>query len=159
MWNTELEAKAKRYVTAAILNSSLDVVVDCSIPQYNKSISFDVPPCSDAKFSAVLMEYQHLFRSMAGITTLAYHHIPTTGNAVRVQPRRVPGHYKLEVEQQIHEMLQRGIVEESCSPWLAPAVFVRMKSGDICLCGLSGIKQRHKRTHTLCHCLTKCRTN
>ena len=134
MWNAELEAKAKRYATAAILNSSPDVVDECSIPQYNKPISFDMPPCSDAKISAVLKEYQHLFRSMPGITTLAYHHIPTTGNAVRVPLRRVPGHYKLEVEQQIHEMLQRGIIEESCSPWLAPAVFVRKKSGDIRLC-------------------------
>ena len=31
-------------------------------------------------------------------------------------------------------MLQRGVIEESCSPWLAPAVFVRKKSGDIRLC-------------------------
>ena len=34
MWNAELEAKAKRYATAAILNSSPDVVDECSIPQY-----------------------------------------------------------------------------------------------------------------------------
>ena len=31
-------------------------------------------------------------------------------------------------------MLDQGIIEESCSPWLAPAVFVRKKSGDIRLC-------------------------
>ena len=31
-------------------------------------------------------------------------------------------------------MLQQGIIEESCSPWMAPAVFVRKKSGDIRLC-------------------------
>jgi len=31
-------------------------------------------------------------------------------------------------------MLDQGIIKESCSPWLEPAVFVRKKSGDIRLC-------------------------
>ena len=57
---------------------------------------------------------------MAAISTIAYHHIPTTGNPVRVNP----GLYKKEVEQQIHDMLQQGIIEESCSPWMAPAVLL-----------------------------------
>ena len=38
------------------------------------------------------------------------------------------------MEQQIQEMLAQGIIEESCSPWMAPAVFVRKKSGEIRLC-------------------------
>ena len=134
MWNAEIEVKAKRYATAAVGNSNHDIIDECSIPQYDKPIFFDMPPCSDTNISAVLQEYQHLFRSTPGITNLAFHHIPTTGNPTRVPPRRIPGHFKQEVEQQIHEMLQRGIIEESCSPWLAPAVFVRKKSGDIRLC-------------------------
>ena len=134
MWNAEVELKTKRYATAAIGNSNHDVVDECSIPQYNKPISFDMPPSNDTKINGVLNKYQHLFRSVPGITTLAYHHIPTTGNPIRVPPRKIPGHYKHEVEHQIREMLQRDIIEESCSPWLAPAVFVRKKSGDIRLC-------------------------
>ena len=31
-------------------------------------------------------------------------------------------------------MLERGVIEESTSPWMSPAVFVRKKSGDIRLC-------------------------
>ena len=31
-------------------------------------------------------------------------------------------------------MLEQGIIEESSSPWMAPAVFVRKKSGEIRLC-------------------------
>jgi len=53
---------------------------------------------------------------------------------VRVPPRQIPGHYKQEVEHQVHEMLQQDIIEETCSPWMAPEVFVGKKSGDIRLC-------------------------
>ena len=38
------------------------------------------------------------------------------------------------MEQQIQEMLAQWIIEESCSLWMAPAVFVRKKSGEIRLC-------------------------
>ena len=62
---------------------------------------------------------------------MAFHHIPTTDNPIWVPPLRIPGHYKKEIEHQIHDMLQQGINEERCSPWMAPAVFVRK---NICLC-------------------------
>ena len=41
------------------------------------------------------------------------------------------------MEEQIHQwqMLEQGIgIGESCSPWMAPVVFVPMKSGEIYLC-------------------------
>ena len=31
-------------------------------------------------------------------------------------------------------MLQKGVIKESSSPWMAPAVFVQKKSGEIWLC-------------------------
>ena len=43
-------------------------------------------------------------------------------------------HYKDEVQKQLQVMLEQGIIEESNSPWMAPAVFVRKKSGDLQLC-------------------------
>ena len=135
LWDATVEAKAKRCATAAIsATSDHDIVDECSIPRYDKPLTYDVPPCSDLNIGEVLKEYKYLFRSIPGATTLAYHHIPTTENPIRVPPQRIPGHYKQEIEQQIREMLQQGIIEESCSPWMAPAVFVRKKSGDIRLC-------------------------
>ena len=65
---------------------------------------------------------------------IAYHHIPTHGLPVRVPPRRIAAHYKDTVEKQIQQMLKQGIIEESCSPWMAPVVFVPKKSGEIRLC-------------------------
>ena len=74
------------------------------------------------------------FQTKPGVTQAAYHYIPTTGNPIRVPPRCIPAHYREEVEQQIVVMLDKGIIEESSSPWMAPAVFVLKKSGDIRLC-------------------------
>ena len=57
-----------------------------------------------------------------GSTTVAQHFIPTSGTPVRVPPHRIPANYHLEVEKQIQTMLKEGIIEESSSPWLVPAV-------------------------------------
>ena len=42
-------------------------------------------------------------------------------------------------------MLQQGIIVESCSPWMAPAVFVRKKPSLVC--GLSRVKQENTEGH------------
>ena len=34
----------------------------------------------------------------------------------------------------LEEMLQQGVIEESSSPWMAPAVFVPKKSGEVRIC-------------------------
>ena len=53
---------------------------------------------------------------------------------MKVPLRRIPANYRAEVERQIQTMLEEGIIEESSSPWMAPAVFVRKKTGEIRLC-------------------------
>ena len=70
----------------------------------------------------------------SSVTQAACHFIPTTGNPVRVPPWRVPAHYRQEVERQIAAMLKQGIIRESSSPWMAPAVFVPKKSGELRIC-------------------------
>ena len=87
LWDATVEAKAKRCATAAISAASdHDIVEECSIPRYDKPLTYDVPPCSDLNISEVLKEYKYLFRSISGATTLAYHPIPTTENPIRVPP-------------------------------------------------------------------------
>ena len=94
--------------------------------------------------SPVIREYEHLLRTTPGCTEEAYHFIPTTGNPVRIPPRRIPAHYRMEVNRQIQTMLEQNIIEESSSPWMAPAVFVRKKSGDLRLC--IDYRELNKRT-------------
>ena len=60
--------------------------------------------------------------------------ITTAGTPVRVPSQRIPVHFRKEVEVQIQQLLEKGIITESSSPWLAPAVYVRKKTGDIRLC-------------------------
>ena len=89
-------------------------------------------------------EFKTLFRTLPGKTDNADHYIPTTGPPVRVPPRRIPEQYRPEVEEQIKSMLQQGIIEESSSPRMAPAVCVEKKSGDIRLC--VDYRELNKRT-------------
>ena len=90
--------------------------------------------CTKSAFSGVINPYKHLFCNIPGKKTQAYHHIPTKGQPIRVPPRRVPAPYRGEVENQINEMLEQGIITQSSSPWMAPAVFVPKKSGDLRIC-------------------------
>ena len=82
----------------------------------------------------MIQDYKELFQTTPGVTNDAYHFIPTTGNPVKVPPRRIPAHYREEVEKQIQAMLEQDIIEESSSPWMAPAVFVPKKSGELRIC-------------------------
>eukprot|EP00731_Ephydatia_muelleri_P039299 Em1355g1a len=80
-----------------------------------------------------------------GVTKAATHHINPVGPPARVPPRRIPVHFQEEVEHQIRNMLQKGIIKESSSPWMAPAVYVRKKTGEIRLC--VDYRELNKRTH------------
>ena len=84
--------------------------------------------------SSIIESNRDLFRTTPGSTSVAHHYIPTEGPPVRVPPRRIPAQYRSEVERQINEMLEQGIIEESSSPWMAPAVFVPKKSGELRMC-------------------------
>ena len=103
-----------------------------------------MPVCAIPTFLPILNEYKSLFRTSPGKTTAAEHFIPTTGNPVKVPPRRIPANFRAEVESQIQCMLQDGIIEESSSPWLATAVYVRKKNGDIRIC--IDYRELNKRT-------------
>ena len=46
---------------------------------------------------------------------------------MKVPPRHIQAHYRADIEAQLQEMLDNHIIEESSSPWMAPAV----KSGDL----------------------------
>ena len=46
----------------------------------------------------------------------------------------MPIHYQQHVDQQLKEMLKQGIIKESNSPWVAPAVYVTKKDGGVRIC-------------------------
>lgn len=59
-----------------------------------------------------------------------------TGNAapIRCMPRTVPHHKKVEIDRQLDDMLQRGLIEPSDSPWASPVLLVKKKDGTMRFC-------------------------
>ena len=70
-----------------------------------------------------------------GRTDLVYHNI-STGDAapIRQPPRRLPLHYKQEVDTMLDDMLQQGVIEPSHSPWSSPVILVKKKDGSLRFC-------------------------
>ena len=119
---------------ASIAESSEDIIDSCAVPLFEAKSMYDMPQCQDSDLTNLLETHKELFHNTPGKTNVTEHFIPTMGNPVKIPPRRIPANYHAEVEHQISSMLQQGIIEVSSSPWMAPAVFVRKKSGEIRLC-------------------------
>ena len=111
-----------------------DEVEEIAIPNFGDEVEYDIPP-APAELRDLVKRFEVLFSTVPGSTTVAHHTIPTADHPpVRDPPRRVPAHYRTEVERQLTEMLDRNIIRVSSSPWLAPAVYVPKKSGEIRIC-------------------------
>ena len=118
----------------SVSQSVEETVGNCAVPIFDAATTYNLPKCSDPNLLALLETHKQLFNTSPGRTTITEHFIPTTGNPIKIPPRRVPVNYHVEVQQQLNTMLQQGIIEPSSSPWMAPAVFVRKKNGEIRLC-------------------------
>ena len=142
IWNTVAQQKPHIKMIAAIRESSTDVTTDYAIPDYGALQQHELPEYRSALFSKVITQYKELFCTVPGHMPAAAHHIPTKGSPICVLPRRVPAHYRNKAERQIDQMLKQGIITESSSPWMAPAVFIPNKSGELLIC----IDYRQKQT-------------
>jgi len=134
IYKDEQKTWARACAIVALESPGTDVVDECAVPSYHKPSSIELPECPEFHFECVVEQYRNLFCTTPGVTEATYHFIPTTGNPVKFPPRRIPAHYREEVDRQIQTMLNQGIIEESSSPWMAPAVFVPKKSGDLRMC-------------------------
>ena len=94
---------------AAIEQPGTDVLDECAVPMYQEPISIELPQYPKPSLSSIVQQHQSLFRTLPGVTEAAQHFIPTTGNPVKVPPRRIPAHYRENVEKQIQTMLAQGI--------------------------------------------------
>ncbi|RZF38944.1 hypothetical protein LSTR_LSTR015559 [Laodelphax striatellus] len=66
-----------------------------------------------------------------GCRVKVQHQIPTAESApIAKRPYRVPYHLRPVVEEHLADMLNKGIITPSTSPWFAPVVLVKKKTTD-----------------------------
>ena len=63
-----------------------------------------------------------------GRTSLVQHVIETGDAApIKQRPYRTSPESKQEIDRQVNDILERGIIQESVSPWSSPVVLVKKK--------------------------------
>ena len=53
---------------------------------------------------------------------------------IKQRPYRLSPVVKKEIDRQVDEMLEKGIIQESVSPWSSPVVLVKKKDGSYRFC-------------------------
>ena len=87
------------------------------------------------KLTHLLLKYHHCFSSSSqdlGMTDLTEHTIDT-GNSrpIKQPPRRIPLAKMSEVDKEMQDMVEKGVIEQSDSPWSSPVVLVRKKDNSL----------------------------
>lgn len=87
---------------------------------------------------SVIAQYQHLFEKPKGLPPARHinHTIPLILGAqpFRLRPYRYNPAQKDEIEKQVQELLQNGLIKESTSPFASPVLLVKKKTGDWRMC-------------------------
>ena len=115
--------------------------VDSSHRDYSDLPDFSDSVLSDGdkvKFENLFQKYRDVFAfsdDQLGRTSLVQHTIDT-GDAmpVKQRPYRTTPENKQEINRQVDDMLQRGIIQKSVSPWSSPVVLVKKKNGEMRFC-------------------------
>lgn len=86
--------------------------------------------CQKVGFANLLEEFQNVFSEdiVAGNCSVVEHSIEVKDSSpIKQSPRRIPLQMRGEVEGILREMKEQGVIEESHSPWVSPAVLVKKK--------------------------------
>ena len=90
------------------------------------------------QLEALVQEYADVFAvdpSDLGTTDRITHGIETGDQRpIRQPPRRIPFALRDQVNKMVQDMLDRGIIEPSKSPWASPIVLVEKKDGTLRFC-------------------------
>ncbi|MCO5763134.1 MAG: reverse transcriptase domain-containing protein [Chromatiaceae bacterium] len=91
---------------------------------------------AEPRLAALLDEFCDIFAERPATTTLGIHHIPTEENhpPIAVRPRRIPIATVEQVDKELDDMLQMGVIQPSLSPWNSPVVVVKKPDNTLRFC-------------------------
>ncbi|XP_014511566.1 uncharacterized protein LOC106770264 [Vigna radiata var. radiata] len=96
------------------------------------------PSHPDPLISSLLNHYKALFLPPTSLppprNTDHHIHLMQNSSPVNVRPYRYPHFQKCEIERQIDEMLQTGLIQPSHSPFSSPVLLVKKKDGSWRFC-------------------------
>ncbi|XP_042019131.1 uncharacterized protein LOC121766977 [Salvia splendens] len=88
--------------------------------------------------AAVLDGFRTVFRVPTGMPPIRPYdhriHLFPGSNLVNVRPYMYPYFQKNEIERQVREMLEQGIIQRSSNPFSSPVLFIRKKDGSFYFC-------------------------
>lgn len=90
-------------------------------------------PSQQTELVALLDEFQDRFIDRPGLCDVMSHRIVTTPDFApkQMRPYRVPEVFRAEVNKQIQELLDQGLIRPSISPMASPIVCVAKKDGGV----------------------------
>ncbi|VDN41092.1 unnamed protein product, partial [Dibothriocephalus latus] len=103
-----------------------------------KIIPDNIPIADSRALYHALVPFSSVFTwadQAIGRTNSVEHRINTgTAPPQHLPPRRIPFHFRAELDNLVENMLQQGIIQPSSSSWAAPATLVKKKDNSLRLC-------------------------
>lgn len=100
--------------------------------------SLHLPDSTPTDLAAVLHEFASVFALPSGLPPSRSHDhsivLKVGVKAIKVRPYRYPVSQKAQIEKMVAEMLTKGLIQPSTSPFSAPVLLVRKKDGTWRLC-------------------------
>lgn len=114
-------------ISIQLCDSNRDTATDLCIIQATEELEYPQP------ISQLLTKYEHLFATPTSLPPHrnADHSIPLIPGAqpVKVRPYKYNPLQKDEIDKQLKEMLQNGVIRPSSSPFASPVLLVKKKDG------------------------------